>query len=158
MRTSLEVRSKLNQPAQQAPLRARSIQTDLPGDRLRGACIGACYESALAIAQCSRRRLDQAEANFERSLWLSRNCADACLGVARMLSRGSEADPGRMPSILDACSLACRMFREACESDEFSLQVFRPAVRASRMCEAACARLRRAIETEAALAGRDLPD
>ncbi|HEV7897851.1 MAG TPA: four-helix bundle copper-binding protein [Planosporangium sp.] len=107
-------------------------------------CVEACGTCAQVCAACadaclSEPRADELVANVRSSL----DCADLCTATSRVLSRDTGARVDLVVALLQACAVACRACRTACESASGGAGQERAHADA---CQLACARCADACE------------
>jgi len=105
-------------------------------------CLEECFDCAPTCTACADANLAEPDIDeLVRCIRLCLDCADVCDTTGRVLTRQTEADPGVLRVIIDACLAACSASAEECERHAAHHEHCRLCAVVCRRCEQACREL-----------------
>ena len=109
-------------------------------------CIEACYACAQTCSSCADACLaEQDVAQLRQCIRLNLDCADICAATGSLASRRAGSNPGVLHSMVETCTLACRVCAEECEKHAEWHEHCRVCGAECRNCERACSAALRTI-------------
>ena len=110
-------------------------------------CLDECFDCAGTCTACADACLAEAEIDeLVRCIRRCLDCADICDTTGRVLTRQTEAVPGVLRAVIDACRAACSASAEEWERHAARHEHCRLCAAACRRCDQACRELAESLE------------